>query len=343
MFRLNYAGKMIAVHNFRYANGVYPNGELTFDSTGAVYVAMNGGGQYGFGTITRFEKSGTATVLHNFAGPPGDGSNPRAGVIRDAAGNLFGTTFFGGTVGLNCPYSGGYGGCGIVFKLDATGQETVLHRFSGGSDGANPNSPLLRDVAGRLFGTTILGGAYGAGAVFALNPTGVFDVLYSFHGTADGYSPNGNLIRDSAGTFYGTTDVGGVFGYGTVFKLDTTRHETVPYSFHGDQDGGVPEAGLVRDAAGNLYGTTFEGGSAPVPYGHGTVFKLDSAGHLTVLHTFTGIDGRFPEGRLLCHKTNLYGTTYEGGHYGLGVVFELAGACGPMIADASAGDPEGTQ
>jgi uncharacterized repeat protein (TIGR03803 family) len=322
IFRINQAGN-IAVHSLKYGNGASPVGELTIDSTGAIYVVMSYGGEYGFGTITRFDRFGTPTVLHHFAGPPSDGSNLATGVIRDAAGNLFGTTFFGGAGFCDL-------GCGIAFKLDATGQETVLHTFGTGSDGVWPRSGLLRDAAGRLFGTDS-GGVGNAGVVFALSPTGVFDVLYRFpHNGADGDTPSGNLIRDSAGMLYGTTLYGGRFNYGTVFKLDRAGHETVLYSFHGDQDGGYPVGGVIRDAAGNLYGTASLGGSSPGYSGYGTVFKVDSSGHFTVLHTFTGMDGWAPEARLLCHETNLYGTTGIGGDYGAGVVFVLAGACGPL-------------
>jgi uncharacterized repeat protein (TIGR03803 family) len=323
IFRINQAGEM-AVHILKYPHGVQPIGELTIDSTGAIYVVMRYGGEYGFGTITRFDKSGTPTVLHSFAGPPTDGSYLVEGLTRDAAGNLFGTTFFGGAG--NCDL-----GCGITYKLDGAGHETILHTFVPSSDGIWPDSPLLRDAEGRLFGTDS-GGYNNAGVVFALSPTGVFDALYRFpYSGVDGDEPAGNLIRDSAGTLYGTTIHGGRFNYGTVFKLDRAGHETVLYSFHGDQDGGYPTAGVIRDAAGNLYGTASIGGSSPADNGgNGTVFKLDSAGHLTVLHTFTGMDGSYPEAPLLCYETNLYGTTGGGGDFGRGVVFELAGACGPL-------------
>jgi uncharacterized repeat protein (TIGR03803 family) len=134
-----------------------------------------------------------------------------------------------------------------------------LHNFMG-SDGKNPYTDLLRDSAGNLYGTTGLGGASGQGVVFKLDPTGTETVLYSFAGGPDGALPWAGLIQDSTGNLYGTTVTGGTSGYGVVFKVDTTDTETVLYSFTGGTDGANPYAGVIRDSAGNLYGTTLYGG-----------------------------------------------------------------------------------
>ena len=209
----------------------------------------------------------TFTVLYWFKGLQDDGINPEAGLVRDKAGNLYGTTGHGGD-GTNF---------GTVFKLDTTGKETLLHSFAGGAtDGQNPYAGLVRDKTGNLYGTTSFGGAsgigLGLGTVFKLDTTGKETLLYSFAGGAtDGQSPQAGLIRDNAGNLYGTTVLGGASGLGTVFKLDTTGKETALHSFTGrPRDGAIPLAGLIQDAAGNLYGTTVSGGLL----GLGTVFKL---------------------------------------------------------------------
>jgi len=146
---------------------------------------------------------------------------------------------------------------------------TVLHSFTGGTDGASPQGGLVRDKAGNLYGTTASGGASGNGVVFKLDTTGTETVLHSFTGP-DGTLPYAGLVGDKAGNLYGTTAFGGTLGDGTVFKVDTTGTETVLHSFTG-ADGGEPLwAALVRDKAGNLYGTTYGNGT----FGYGVVFKL---------------------------------------------------------------------
>jgi uncharacterized repeat protein (TIGR03803 family) len=239
-------------------------------------------------------------------------------LIQDAAGNLYGTTCFAGQAG------------GTVFKVDASGNETVLYSFAGGADGACPVGGLVQDPSGNLYGTTIFGGDC-CGTVFKLDPTGKETVLHIFTGGGDGLTPYAGLVRDQAGNLYGTTYIGGDSpncvpgGCGTVFKLDASGKETVLYSFTDGADGAFPYAALILDAEGNLYGTTYGGGSMSCYLGCGTVFKLDTNGTETVLHCFTGgEDGEYPEGGLIRDPAgNLYGTTYGGGIYGLGTVFEL--------------------
>jgi uncharacterized repeat protein (TIGR03803 family) len=255
-------------------------------------------------------------VLHNFASPP-YGAYPDTGVIRDSAGNLYGTT--------NGSYSdvggGGTNDAGVVFKVDTSGNETVLYSFTGGADGSSPNG-LIRASAGDLYGTTTYGGgASGAGVVFKVDASGHETVLYSFTGGADGAYPVAGVIRDSAGNLYGTTYGGGASGAGVVFKVDTSGNETVFYSFTGAADGGNPAAGVIRDSAGNLYGTTIYGGGAS---GAGVVFKVDASGHETVLYSFTGgADGGNSDAGVIRAAGNLYGTTTGGGASGAGVVFKV--------------------
>lgn len=264
-------------------------------------------------------KAPAYTVLYTFTGGS-DGALPN-GVIQDEAGSLYGTTLDGGD--LSCASPGFLPGCGVVFRLGATGTETVLHTFEGPTDGAFPTTSIIRDDHGALYGTTAGGGAAGQGVVYKLRLSGKQTVLYSFTGGPDGagqgFSVSG-LLQDDAGNFYGTTFGGGTFDRGVVFKVDSAGHETALYSFTGGTDGQSPQTSLVRDGEGNLYGTTTAGGDS----GYGVVFKLDLVGKETVLYSFTGgADGGVPIGTLVRDKEgNLYGTTGEGG--------DLNGFCGDL-------------
>ena len=271
------------------------------------------------------------SVLYSFAGYP-DGANPEAGLVMDTAGNLYGTTNSGGSFLFGpfpflgpFPYDGG-----TVFKVDPSGSETVLHSFApNGGDGAIPYAGLVMDTAGNLYGTTESGGSSGNGTVFKVDPSGSETVLYSFTDSGgDGALPFGGVVIDKAGNLYGTTEIGGSSGDGTVFKVDPSGGETVLYSFansggaNSGGDGANPVAGLVMDTAGNLYGTTEFGGSSD----SGTVFKVDPSGSETVLYSFTnsGGDGAYPfAGLLMDTAGNLYGTTTQGGSSNNGTVFKV--------------------
>ncbi|PYT52595.1 MAG: hypothetical protein DMG43_11255, partial [Acidobacteria bacterium] len=259
----------------------------------------------------------TFTVLYSFMGSP-DGNGPYlAALILDKAGNLYGTTNAGGTGTCSLGRIGPSPGCGTVFKLDTAGNETVLHSFTG-SDGSGPAASLIMDTAGNLYGTTSSGGSASVGTVFKIDTSGNQTVLHSFAGS-DGSGPDAGLIMDNAGNLYGTTSSGGSASVGTVFKIDTSGNETVLYNFKGGTDGARPEAGLIMDQAGNLYGTTLAGGTGTCSYlssGCGTIFKLDTSGNETVLHSFTGSpgDGANPFAALILDGAgNLYGTTLAGG------------------------------
>ena len=209
----------------------------------------------------------------------------------------------------------------------------VLHSF-GGPDGAAPSAGLIADAWGNLYGTTMNGGAAGAGTVFKLDAANGYALttLHSFAGS-DGSAPMGGVIADASGNLYGTTRHGGPAGAGTVFKLDaansyalTTLHS---FAFSDSGDGFYPQAGLIADAAGNLYGTTYGGPDIDGHYFGSTVFKLDATNEwaLTTLHTFDGLDGRSPAAPVVADAAgNLYGTTYEGGSAGYGTVFKLDAA-----------------
>ena len=338
VFKLDTTGKETVLHSFTGAeDGATPRAGLVLDSAGNLYgTALQGGPPCGFftcGVVFKIDSTGNETVLHGFTGA--DGANPEAGLLRDSAGNLYGTTSAGGS------------GYGVVFKLDATtNKETLLYTFTGGADGGQPMAGLVSDTAGNLYGTTQGGGDLsaciaGCGVVFKLDPTGGQTVLYTFSGGADGRYPSGDLIQDSTGNLYGITSAGGVpfirsgEGCGVVFKLDpTTREETVLYSFTGETDGGIPDkASLFMDGAGILYGTTALGGASGGCGGGGcgVVFNLDpTTGKESVLYTFTGgADGGQPTAGLVRDSAgSLYGTASTAGisgncGIGCGVVFKL--------------------
>ena len=270
-------------------------------------------------------------MLYSFTGGA-DGGLAAAGLIFDAAGNLYGATVYGGAYG-NC--DAGFDGCGVVFKLapnpTGTWTEGVIYSFgSTRADGAHPGAGLVFDTAGDLYGTTETGDASDGGTVFKLkhNPDGTWteSVLHSFPADSqDGVNLYGGLVYDAAGNVYGTTGGGGAYGYGLVFKLepqpDGTWTESVLYSFTGGADGRGPVAGVIFDAAGNLYGTTYFGGAD----GYGAVFKLtptSSGWKETAVHSFIGF-GRYPVAPVIFDPAgNLYGTTGQGNGNG-GLVFEI--------------------
>ena len=285
-------------------DGANPFAGLVRDAQGNLYGTTAGGGDLacggglGCGTVFKLDTTGKETVLYSFTGTGGDGSYPEAGLVRDAQGNLYGTTAWGGV------FNGiGYG---TVFKVDTTGKETVLANFGSPYYGLLPVAGLVRDAQGNLYGTTEYGGNgpwscnyahfSGCGVVFKVDTTGG-EMLHIFTGTGgDGAYPRAGLVLDAQGNLYGTTWAGGdpacesdgIYGCGTVFKVDTTGEETVLYSFTGTGgDGAYPRAGLVRDAQGNLYGTTYAGGDPAciAGTGCGTVFKLTPAAVTTTTLT----------------------------------------------------------
>ena len=307
-YKLDAAGQETALYSFTGgADGGQPFASVVRDSAGNLYGTTVNGGTADAGVVYELDPTGQETVLYNFTGGA-DGASPYAGVIRDAAGNLYGTTTAGGT------------GAGVVYKLDTANHETVLYTFTGGADGKGPYAGVVLDSTGNLYGTTYYGGT-GAGIAYKVDTAGHETVLHTFTGGTDGGNPFAGVIRDSAGNLRGTTYFGGTGGAGVVYKLDPTGQETVLYSFTGGADGGFPYAGVIRDPAGNLYGTTDLGGTASA----GAVYKLDTAGQETVLYSFTGAaDGSRPYAGVIRDSAgNLYGTTSVGGPSGVGVIFRL--------------------
>jgi uncharacterized repeat protein (TIGR03803 family) len=316
------------------SDGAWPEAAVTRDAAGNLYGTTFFGGTGtgcdiyfgGCGEVFKLDTAGVETVLHSFGGVP-DGSNPTARVL-DASGNLYGTTAFGGEHDH-----------GTVFKVNAiTGVETILHSFAGGADGANPNAGLAQDAAGNFYGTTQYGGegcdGRGCGTVFELSTTGEETILYRFRDVPDGASPLGGVALDSSGDIYGTTWLGGVYSMGTVFSLDHSRNETVLHSFAGGRDGANPMDAPVLDQAGNLYGTTSAGG----PY-FGTLFMVNTSGNESISYSFTGgSDGAYPYSHPVVDASgNLFGTVSQGGCCGSGTVFEFsAGTLIPLYEFSAA-------
>jgi len=332
VFKIDPSGKETTLHDFTPTGpgGAFPWGVLAMDGECNLYGTTTGNSSNS-GTVFQLDAAGNFTVLHTFNQT--DGDSARGGVIRDAAGNLYGTTQFGGASGL-----------GVVYKIDPKGTFTILHNFSGGADGLAPPGGLVLDAAGNVWGLTQGGGppnsfcASGCGVVFKVDPTGNETVVHAFNGL-DGADPLAGLSRDAAGNLYGTTSAGGtlqsVNGGGTLFKIDTSGAFTVLRNFEAGADGGEPWS-VLADAAGNLYGAATGGGNVQSCFvlfgGCGIIFKLDTAGNETVLHNFNFDDGLNPTELIQDAAGNLYGTTMEGGQPACdqasttycGVVFKLA-------------------
>jgi uncharacterized repeat protein (TIGR03803 family) len=370
IFKMKQNGAATVLYSFLGGtDGATPSAGLVLDGSGYLYGTTSKGGTSNLGTVFKVDTAGHETVLYSFTGGP-DGSMPVGDLIRDQSGNLYGTTSAGGT-------AGGTTGGGVVFKLDTSDVETVLHNFGNTTgDGIGPIAGLVQDSSGNFYGTTFEGGPLdcvtedhlrhptGCGTVFTLNSTGTESVLYSFKGGnygPDGASPAGTLLRDSSGNLFGTTSWGGpgspcyIIGNmppmlplritcGTVFKIDSSGTESVLYRFKGGVDGAGPQGKLIQDTAGNFYGTTSAGGNGgctetgtsvggiPVDVGCGTIFKIDSSGTESVLAIFkiAAAGGTIPQAGLVADSSgNLFGTTSSGGVSNFGTVYTVASALPP--------------
>lgn len=321
-FKLSPAGKLTVLYAFcsvggqSCTDGSAPVSGLVMDSAGNFYGTTRQGGINGplYGTVFKLSPDGSLTTLHSFNSDGVDGVNPLAGLVMDAKGNLYGTTYLGGAFNS-----------GIVYRVTPDGKETIVHNFGGTStDGSGPaNMTLVKDNHGNLYGTTAFGGAHGEGTVFKISAQGEYSILYNFGATpTDGINPEAGLTLDGKGNLYGTTVLGGKYGIGTVFRISSGGTEATLHNFQSNGiDGYDCYAPLIRDAKGNIYGVTYKGGAN----GAGTVFEVTPQGVETILHSFgSGADGINPQGGLLLDsKGNLYGTTYYGGSPGNGAVFEV--------------------
>lgn len=299
-----------------------PYHTLIQDSDGTFYGTTLTGGVNNTGAVFKITPSGTETVFYSFT------STPYSGLTEGSDNNIYGTTAGGGTSGR-----------GTVFRITPSGTETVLFSFPAGS--SDPYTGLIQGSDGNFYGTTGAGGTNDDGTVFRITPSGTETVLHAFAKTGtDGQTPYAGLIQGSDGNLYGTTYFGGSNGFGTVFKVTLAGTETVLYSFGAGNDGQHPYAGVIQGSDGNLYGTTYQGGTS----GLGTVYKITPGGTETVLHSFVGgnSDGASPEaGVIQGTDGNLYGNTLQGGAAGLGTVFKFTPGGVETILHVFAGSSDG--
>lgn len=344
VFKLKNTGSgwiLNTLYSFNSGNndGGEPQARVAIGPDGALYGTTTDGGPYDVGTIYKLTPPATfchsvscpwtETILHTFPDPfSTDGFYPSGDLTFDQAGNLYGTTNSGGS---GMPYGCAGLGCGVVYqvaRLQGTWTENIVHEFTGGSDGGNPYAGVLLDPSGNIIGSASDGGVDGFGLVFQLATSGWQEItLYQFHLATDGRSPGG-LVQDAAGNLYGITGVGGYNDSGTVYELvpgNGSWNFELIYPFPPESQ---PASPLTRDGAGNLYGTTFEGGA----YNYGMVFKLTHSGGtwtVTSLHDFTGgSDGFDPDGQLVLDGNgNIFGTAHAGGGgpctRGCGVIYEI--------------------
>jgi uncharacterized repeat protein (TIGR03803 family) len=328
----HYTEVQLHVFNLGTLDGQYPEySSLVFDKAGNLYGTTQQGGTNNLGTVFELTLSGgkwTEKLLHSFAGTAGkDGQYPQAGLSLDAAGNLYGTTQYGGI------------GYGTVFQFKpSNGKWTYkkIHTFNAANNGAYyPLGGITPGAHGYYYGTTQNGGStYNAGMVYRLflsRGVWVAQKVFAFSGGAGGTYPQSSLTIDPAGNFYGTTYQGGANNLGTVYKLKLGANDkytqSVIYSFKGGTtDGEYPwYAGVTLDANNNIYGTTRYGGSS----NEGIVFELKLASGKykeSILHVFvdaSGNDGYDPLAGVILFKGKLYGTTYAGGTKGAGTVFKV--------------------
>ena len=335
------------IHNFTYYGGATPYSGPVFDKFGNMWGAAYSGGSFGSGGVYRMSRHGSSwayTLLYSLKGTP-DGAGPAFGTLAIGPdGSLFGTTEGGGYLGtafVVCPGTG------------CASTESVVHSFGHGTDGNEPIGGVAFDTAGNFYGTTLLGGTLGNGTVWQAARSGkkwITRVIYNFGAdTTDAVNPAAAPTVDPQGNVYGTTSFGGAFSSGAIYKLTPSGSgwtESVLYNFQGLDDGQNPVGGLILDLAGNLYGTTFDGGVN----GGGTVYELSPSGTFTTLYSFSGGYGG-PYNKLTFDANgNLYGATNGEAAYGYGSVFKLTpGSGGWTLTDlydftngADGGDPYGS-
>jgi len=345
----NFCGPKTLV-NFDGINGQYPASGVTFDSQGNMYgttaqggssfnpIGSNGLLNYGLGTIWKYSSNAGLTSLFSFSGsisPSNDGYRPLTPLVMDGQGNLYGTTYYGGNDFFP---DNNHFGWGTIFEYSTAGQFTTLHKFSG-PDGANPVGMLV-DPEANLWGTTWQGGVdwnptlgnFGLGTIFEYSSVGTLINPLLFSAANKGGNVAAGLTADGQGNYYGTTYEGGTNGFGTLFQYDSAANQLTTLVNFTRTNGSLPAAVVTLDGQGNVYGTTYQGGShsSPSNYCCGTVWKYSvSTGALTTLISFDGdsvpADGMFPEGGVtLDGKGNLYGSTVGGGTFGDGIVYELS-------------------
>src|ERR1022692_3421552 len=331
------AQTLTTLHSFGGPDGAYPLAGLVQATNGYLYGTTEGGGANAYGvyegTVFKMTPSGALTTLYGFSPPVGtatEGANPVAGLIQATNGDFYGITEDGGANCFNC---------GTVFKITPSGALTILYAFP---SPYFPVAGLVQATNGYLYGTT----SGGPSIVFKITPAGTLTTVYNFCSVnspaecTDGADASAGLVQATDGNLYGTTEDGGAYGGGTVFKITPSGTLTTLYSFcaqSGCTDGEYPVAGLVQATDGNFYGTTEYGGANSSGSGvnAGTVFKITPSGTLTTLYNFCSqsncTDGYFPcAGLVQATNDYLYGTTYSGGANNKGTVFSLSVRLGPF-------------
>jgi uncharacterized repeat protein (TIGR03803 family) len=330
VFKITPSGTLTTVYSFTTCgsctDGYSPLAGLVQATNGTFYGTTLSGGVFLEGTVFKITPRGVLTTLYSFCAQTNctDGQAPGSGLVQATDGNFYGVTALGGT-------NGGYG---TVFKITPNGTLTTLHSFNH-TDGYQPYGTLIQASDGELYGTTLGDGANNGGTIFKITLGGSLTTLYNFcaqSNCADGGNPNAGLVQAPNGTFYGETDGGGAYGFGTIFKMPLGGTPTPLYSFDAI-DGEDPEAGLVLGSDGNLYGTTNLGGAN----NGGTAFKITPTGSLTTLYNFctqypSCSDGQNPVASLV-QDTNgvFYGTTELGGTDAAGTIFTLSVGLGPFV------------
>lgn len=294
------------------ADGQYSAAALVQDSSGNFYGTTTSGGLHGDGTVFKISSSGTSVWDYSFSGKS-DGIAPSAALIRGNDGNYYGTT-----------YAGGASNGGTVYKITPAGVLSTVYAFgSKATDGTQSEAGLVQDSAGNFYGTTTGGVTNIYGTVYKMSSSGTMIWTYPFTGGADGAVPSAGLIKGLDGNYYGTTSAGGKNGDGTVFKITPLGALTMVYAFSGKADGGSSYAGLVQGSDGDLYGTNYSGGAN----GDGNVFKITPSGTLVWSYSFdpaNGTDGSLPwAGLVQGLNGNFFGTTWHGGNFGAGTVYEI--------------------
>lgn len=291
VFKVDTSGNNYSVlHRFTggLTDGANPEAGLFLDSSNhLLYGTTRFGGSNSDGTVFKIDtSSGNYSVFYSFTGGLSNGANPKAGLVMDSSGNLYGTTFYGGAYYM-----------GTVFKLDSTGGFTLVHSFRGyPNDGAYPQAGLVIDSSNYLYGTTAAGGAYGQGNAFKVDTSGGnYSVLRDFS-ISDGANPKAALVLDSSGNLYGTTYNGGSSGVGTAFKMDTSGSNFAVLANLSFSQGANPQASLLIDPSGNIYGTTPSGGSDVCNCG--TVFEIATTPQAAIQGIITQVESLASRGVL---------------------------------------------
>jgi uncharacterized repeat protein (TIGR03803 family) len=357
IFKFDTAGAVTTFHSFKYKDGGSASGGVIEGRDGSFYGTTSQGGALGAGSIFRIDPAGTLTPLHGFGAVAP--RNPQAGLIQAVDGSFLGTTSEGGTANRGTVFKvdagtltilhsfasaegasprarllqasdgsfygttdggGASSGYGTIFKIDAVGTLTTLHRFNN-SSGTNPSGGLIEGGDGSFYGTTFYGGATGLGTVFKIDAAGTLTTLHNFN-YVDGMWPSGGVIEGSDLSLYGVASSGGAHGCGTVFKIDPAGTLTTVHGFACGAGGASPYGGVLQGSDGDFYGMTQFGGSM----GGGTIFKVKAAGTLTTLHSFEagpGAAGTDPFGALIQGRDgSFYGTTYSSAT-GPGTIFKI--------------------